>query len=473
MSGPKTPLSSEPPSTSLMESLPFPQELCEEIIDRLQGSQSTLKACILVCRAWLPRARIHLFHNMTFPPKSHDTHTGTRPKRTDDQLEIALHHLVKDMKASSLSSSWASCVRNLTIDGMIWTPALTSLIPKGILENLPFHCLESITIKRFYNLVLLRREYFHDLFQQNAGLKSLSLDQNDFNATYFFQIMSVPASLNAGMQTVSLRNVGLSSPHWQVDRLDRLLNGLLLPLGQPKPLHTLELTSILPSDIKLIGQAFFNHPRSLFRIGSLRTVILTLTSINHNLLDFECILSHQRCQITCVKLTIFSDCLIGDILPLCHLSTLTDLELTFAGYQINSSQVSGFVEPSTFFQAGQLDTCSNLRSLSIRFVTGLGNKSTGSISAHNLALSASMLIFTYQEERWLQRLNKVLLRIDRALAALSPRIPGVGSVGISVSQRFSDEINVNWILQRFLTTLEVRDLDVGVIEVEEYGMYSL
>ncbi|KAJ7088613.1 hypothetical protein C8R44DRAFT_991042 [Mycena epipterygia] len=48
----------------------LPQELVEEIIDHLSGDTTALKATSLVCHAWMPRSRSHLFGTCTLGPKN-------------------------------------------------------------------------------------------------------------------------------------------------------------------------------------------------------------------------------------------------------------------------------------------------------------------------------------------------------------------------------------------------------------------
>ncbi|KAK0447813.1 uncharacterized protein EV420DRAFT_1246316, partial [Desarmillaria tabescens] len=38
-----------------------PPELCDRIIDFLHRDHKALEACSLVCRAWIPASRFHLF----------------------------------------------------------------------------------------------------------------------------------------------------------------------------------------------------------------------------------------------------------------------------------------------------------------------------------------------------------------------------------------------------------------------------
>ncbi|OCH94035.1 hypothetical protein OBBRIDRAFT_723682, partial [Obba rivulosa] len=47
----------------------LPPELTDRIIDFLYGDKYTLAACGLVCRAWVPASRFHLFHSVRLRTK--------------------------------------------------------------------------------------------------------------------------------------------------------------------------------------------------------------------------------------------------------------------------------------------------------------------------------------------------------------------------------------------------------------------
>ncbi|KAJ6551397.1 hypothetical protein B0H19DRAFT_1157480 [Mycena capillaripes] len=48
----------------------FPQELVEAILDQLADESASLKACSLVCRAWVSRSRFHLFETCNLLPEN-------------------------------------------------------------------------------------------------------------------------------------------------------------------------------------------------------------------------------------------------------------------------------------------------------------------------------------------------------------------------------------------------------------------
>ncbi|KAI0714329.1 hypothetical protein C8T65DRAFT_738790 [Cerioporus squamosus] len=53
-----------------MHSRRIPQEIYDEILANIRHDEDTLRSCSLVCHAWLPRARHHLFHSISLDPSS-------------------------------------------------------------------------------------------------------------------------------------------------------------------------------------------------------------------------------------------------------------------------------------------------------------------------------------------------------------------------------------------------------------------
>ena len=51
----------------------FPQELFDTIIDRHFHDRHTLATCSLVCKAWLPASRYHLFHTIKLGDENWNT----------------------------------------------------------------------------------------------------------------------------------------------------------------------------------------------------------------------------------------------------------------------------------------------------------------------------------------------------------------------------------------------------------------
>ncbi|KAJ7187335.1 hypothetical protein C8R46DRAFT_1059505 [Mycena filopes] len=54
----------------------LPRELCDLIVDYLHAERATLCSCALVCRAWLPASRFHLFAEISLT--EHEGHAAAR-----------------------------------------------------------------------------------------------------------------------------------------------------------------------------------------------------------------------------------------------------------------------------------------------------------------------------------------------------------------------------------------------------------
>ncbi|TFK94469.1 hypothetical protein K466DRAFT_325020 [Polyporus arcularius HHB13444] len=74
--------------------LGIPTEITEALLDNLDGDQSSLKPCALVCCAWLDSTRPRLFHNAPSP-------TRRRPER----LQPSLHQAQRSRRTSDTSTS--------------------------------------------------------------------------------------------------------------------------------------------------------------------------------------------------------------------------------------------------------------------------------------------------------------------------------------------------------------------------------
>lgn len=61
----------------------LPQELIDNVIDHFHDDRPSLRACALVCRAWLPSCRSHLFHAISLQPPTVNLRTQIFGKTTD------------------------------------------------------------------------------------------------------------------------------------------------------------------------------------------------------------------------------------------------------------------------------------------------------------------------------------------------------------------------------------------------------
>jgi len=146
-----------------------PPELIDTVIDCASDSVSTLKACSLVSRSWLPRARTHLFRSMNL-----HFHEGHRT--------VSLNTYLSNLRLCILSvPGIVSCVEHLSI---FLSPQPDSSNPSQIMnsmpENLPFNKLKTIDIgTAFYGTFLpavaWRAPRILSLIQQNPDLETISL----------------------------------------------------------------------------------------------------------------------------------------------------------------------------------------------------------------------------------------------------------------------------------------------------------
>jgi hypothetical protein len=63
-------LTSSPPSTGMSQPH-LPPEICDYVVDLLQGESFTLEKCCLVSKSWVPRVRNHLFRRIAFHSLTH------------------------------------------------------------------------------------------------------------------------------------------------------------------------------------------------------------------------------------------------------------------------------------------------------------------------------------------------------------------------------------------------------------------
>ncbi|KAF8959141.1 hypothetical protein BDZ97DRAFT_1412821 [Flammula alnicola] len=128
----------------------FPQEIMDQFIDHLYDDRRTLKKCALVCRAWVPSSRYHLFSVINI---LHDSDY----QRFDDLIQHLDHPLCTFASSSlfaheiikwSMISSWQALLKSAS-----FTTQITHLI----LSNPSFESFERCmeTIHSFPSLVVL------------------------------------------------------------------------------------------------------------------------------------------------------------------------------------------------------------------------------------------------------------------------------------------------------------------------------
>jgi len=66
----------------------LPQELIDSIIDYCHDDPPTLKTCALVCKAWLPSSRSHIFQSISLRPPAKPTRNSLFVKRDTDSQRL-------------------------------------------------------------------------------------------------------------------------------------------------------------------------------------------------------------------------------------------------------------------------------------------------------------------------------------------------------------------------------------------------
>ncbi|KAF9461180.1 hypothetical protein BDZ94DRAFT_855128 [Collybia nuda] len=89
-----------------MSSQTLPQELIDNVIDHFHDDRPSLKACALVCRAWLSSCRAHIFHSISLQPPTVNLRSQIFGTTTDSWR---LHKILQT------SPEIAQYIRNLLI----------------------------------------------------------------------------------------------------------------------------------------------------------------------------------------------------------------------------------------------------------------------------------------------------------------------------------------------------------------------
>ncbi|THV00181.1 hypothetical protein K435DRAFT_964186 [Dendrothele bispora CBS 962.96] len=260
-----------PPSQLLL-----PQELIDTLIDWIQDLRqdssvpqdftSTLKACSLTCKAFLPQAQKHLFRELILRTNPRDHYRATDKFRQRVQPLLDRDHL------TGLSPELLSHVRKLTVcEGHLtqtdWhvNGERHWLLPFGLL---PFTALTEIELgsknaRSSYDSEI-DGQSLSMLLRNNSSLETLHLDSVTFRKRS--EMLSVLSSLS---QHVNFHNLGLISVHIQ----DALL-GIDMPVISCVQRPRLKKLDFRDPDDRLLGVLFLN-PDSIFDISGLQTLDLS------------------------------------------------------------------------------------------------------------------------------------------------------------------------------------------------------
>ncbi|KAK0239339.1 hypothetical protein EDD85DRAFT_906210, partial [Armillaria nabsnona] len=109
----------------------LPAELCNLIIDHLHDSKPSLLACSLVCRAWIPECRFHLFHNLRLCRDTADTFF---------QLFESPHATLASAYIRELDVAQNTVIRGGSLEGDLFEGQAF----QGVLTRCPAHVFEHV-----------------------------------------------------------------------------------------------------------------------------------------------------------------------------------------------------------------------------------------------------------------------------------------------------------------------------------------
>ena len=124
-------------------SISLPPEIFDLIVEHMREERETLKACSVVSKSWIPRARRHLFARVEF--HHINSPLGLWVEAFPDPSDSPAHHTrhlsissVPDVIAATVAHAWirAFCnIVSLTVRTNAWHDRQTSLVPLHTLSS--------------------------------------------------------------------------------------------------------------------------------------------------------------------------------------------------------------------------------------------------------------------------------------------------------------------------------------------------
>ncbi|KAK0188461.1 hypothetical protein F5146DRAFT_1055347 [Armillaria mellea] len=201
----------------------LPVELCNLILDHLHDSKPSLFACSLVCRAWIPECRFHLFHNLRL---CRDT------AGTFFQLFESRHATLASAHIRELDVAQNTVIRGRSLEGDL----VEGLVFQGVLTRCPADVFEhvrklSVTWVGWWTLTGTERLSIGDIFK---NVTELALWMVAFQMDEEFQalVASFPA-----LEVLSLRAIRFRINGSEEDRSN-------VEHTLPVNLHTISLNDV-------------------------------------------------------------------------------------------------------------------------------------------------------------------------------------------------------------------------------------
>ncbi|KAF5355459.1 hypothetical protein D9758_006299 [Tetrapyrgos nigripes] len=255
----------------------LPQETIEQIIDI--ADFETLKACTLVHHDWLPRARNHLFSELSFPPvafRRRETVEAMRRSGGPDFRE-AIHSVVMDMAHSPASSA----VRHLKLH----FPKTDSCLDLAFMQTSSF--ISQLPFKNLSTLEFVGGDLFRDdgqdalfsFLKESPALAELRLIDNHSRPPEFLQFCSRLASTQPQLRSMHLTR--FAEPD-VCDRPLALFYDSLPLLHNPASLQILTLAEIDNLDAGSFVVPLLETPNRFFDLTRLQVLETTFPPLSYD-----------------------------------------------------------------------------------------------------------------------------------------------------------------------------------------------
>ncbi|THV00172.1 hypothetical protein K435DRAFT_837445 [Dendrothele bispora CBS 962.96] len=340
----------------------LPQELVDTFIDYIHDQQAqsssddngvpvpTLKSCALVCKAWLPRARKHLFHTL-YIGRNLIASSRQNARKKGVQNSKCLGSLLSD--PSCLPPQICSLVRKLVIRNYVLITSITTEYDNGF-GRLPFTSLQEIELhnNRYAQRIKIDTRSFAELVKKNSQtLEALRLIGLQFRSgrefTDVFKALRDPVQHSKRFRSLEIRSLGISNVS---DHVDEPSQGVVNPLDTPTDGHS-EETIAAPLELRVLKYCYSSSYTTFFLQSPTSEPLFHLTSLQELVLLNPDTLDHLRilepCKNSLVKLVLSATAFLQSSFPpilATHLSSLTCLRnLELQGLSLGSETEVSFI----------------------------------------------------------------------------------------------------------------------------------
>jgi len=252
----------------------LPLELHEDIIDIVQDSIPTLRACVLVCHAWMSRSRSYLFRDFAIRSvcKIEDCSYNTiRFLSHRDKLTS----LITDLSSTCVSPPASSLVRNLSIFADYdesFCRAFEDVFNSDVNPSLSFGTLKSVAI---CEMVEVEIDGLVKILRKNhLTLESLAIH----NVSFRYVDDLGPLLSNLG-RNPHLRSLYLSIDDTSSSKHSSTQTNVCFPRTVRPKLQFLHVGMSVALSFNSYLESIFLGTESLFDLSSLQTLTIELEEI--------------------------------------------------------------------------------------------------------------------------------------------------------------------------------------------------